>query len=655
MKNIKIFFLFISFVALLLGFVSCGAPLTFSEFKNLTSKNTIAGNPLTAVSEKLTDKICSVISRCHDISMAQCKEGLLNVPGFGTPLKLPSNYSTLAEILSAEQLNLLAINASTENSCYQSIEQLSCSNPAVKNAYNSLTKDPLADSVNLVSGETCGKILVSSTSYSCDSKVFVTNAVNTSLAPFTTVQNTNYSISPALPNGLTLDAKTGMISGSPALTTPMTTYTISASTPNGVIQNSIQIKTADGYVVNDLSDDSNAGGTVCKTATSGNCSLRAAIEASIASNTSKVILLPPGTIQLSSKTSLNISQGLEIYGDCQKKTVIDGIQATRIFYVTAGPTTLDHLDIENGLTINDPGAGITIDAETTTITTNLTNLKVSNNKIDTCTSGFCDGAGIHAFGTSDSIQAIVNLSNSEISNNVNFNGNFGAGMGLWFNTQANINNCTFSENQNNSYGGGLSSRSGGLVITNTLFYKNSSGGEGGGLYVDHQAYINPTLTNVTFDSNSADTGGGIYLGGMSMTINNSTFANNTTVSQWYAGAIATMGQQITVQNTIFANNTSNGVLAHCAGNGNKILVSGGNNLSDSTADDCNLTTATDLVQQNADLLSLQDNGGATKTMALLSVSPAINKGNPNTCSSVDQRNFPRLNDGKCDIGSFEFY
>ena len=55
-----------------------------------------------------------------------------------------------------------------------------------------------------------------------------------------------------------------------------------------------------------------------------------------------------------------------------------------------------------------------------------------------------------------------------------------------------------------------------------------------------------------------------------------------------------------------------------------------------------------------------DNGGPTKTHALLINSPAFNAGNPalpgsggNACAAADQRGNPRILWAPCDIGAFE--
>jgi hypothetical protein len=61
--------------------------------------------------------------------------------------------------------------------------------------------------------------------------------------------------------------------------------------------------------------------------------------------------------------------------------------------------------------------------------------------------------------------------------------------------------------------------------------------------------------------------------------------------------------------------------------------------------------ATDLLNVNPRLGSLQDNGGPTKTMALLAGSPALNAGNPNQLGTADQRGVMRS--GGVNIGAYQ--
>ena len=67
----------------------------------------------------------------------------------------------------------------------------------------------------------------------------------------------------------------------------------------------------------------------------------------------------------------------------------------------------------------------------------------------------------------------------------------------------------------------------------------------------------------------------------------------------------------------------------------------------------------DILNRNPLLGPLQDNGGSTDTHALLSRSPAIDKGTNAGCPRTDQRGKVRPMDGDgkgkavCDVGSFE--
>jgi len=76
-----------------------------------------------------------------------------------------------------------------------------------------------------------------------------------------------------------------------------------------------------------------------------------------------------------------------------------------------------------------------------------------------------------------------------------------------------------------------------------------------------------------------------------------------------------------------------------------------------------ITGPGDLNNTDPLLGSLQNNGGPTQTMALLSGSPAIDVGNPAGCTDglghslkTDQRGMPRPDPedkGGCDMGAYE--
>src|SRR5262249_45247804 len=132
--------------------------------------------------------------------------------------------------------------------------------------------------------------------------------------------------------------------------------------------------------------------------------------------------------------------------------------------------------------------------------------------------------------------------------------------------------------------------------------------------------------------------------------------NNSTIS---ANSVGFSGA-VTASNTIFAGNTQGGASSDCGGT----LTSGGYNLIQSTSGFCIITGTTtgNILNQNARLGLLGDNGGPTQTHALALGSPAIDTGNPiatgsggRACTISDQRGVarPLSAGGRCDIGVVE--
>jgi hypothetical protein len=140
---------------------------------------------------------------------------------------------------------------------------------------------------------------------------------------------------------------------------------------------------------------------------------------------------------------------------------------------------------------------------------------------------------------------------------------------------------------------------------------------------------------------------------------NSTIATNTvsssdrTGSQLYAGNRHPSGGSgratIQLSNTIISGDGSTpNLFADIDGT----FVSQGHNLS-SDAGGGFLTGPGDLTNTDPRLGPLQNNGGPTPTMALLSGSPAINAGGNTGAPDTDQRGFARIVGGTIDIGAFE--
>ncbi|HEY9850796.1 MAG TPA: choice-of-anchor Q domain-containing protein [Leptolyngbyaceae cyanobacterium] len=222
-------------------------------------------------------------------------------------------------------------------------------------------------------------------------------------------------------------------------------------------------------------------------------------------------------------------------------------------------------------------------------------------------------------------------------------------------SEVTVDNSIFFNNTSTYRGGAIhNSNSSTLKVTNTTFDNNVSSSFAGGGAISNSG--NLTLINSTISNNSAfpfiGGGGGIANNG-TITLNNSTIAKNYNDNS--GGGIYNTGKVIASHTIIADNNTDSGSSPDFDGT----LESKGYNLignKDGVNIIGNLTG--NILNQSAKLDSLKDNGGLTRTMALLVSSPAINAGDPNFNSPnllYDQRGvgFDRVLHNRIDIGAFE--
>lgn len=205
------------------------------------------------------------------------------------------------------------------------------------------------------------------------------------------------------------------------------------------------------------------------------------------------------------------------------------------------------------------------------------------------------------------------------------------------------------------YGGAVVAYDGTLAIRRSLFSDNQVIGvvaEGGALWVGNDTRIEDS----TFTGNDAVTGGAIHVFASSATasVRGTTIARNSATSG--GGIVETYGS-VEIGSSIIALNTAGPIGSDCHGS----FSSAGSNLIGS-GDGCDGFTqavAHDKVGSNEARINpklgrLANNGGPTKTLALLKGSPAINAARAAPCDTArDQRGVKRPQGGKCDIGAFE--
>ena len=304
----------------------------------------------------------------------------------------------------------------------------------------------------------------------------------------------------------------------------------------------------------------------------------------------------------------------------------------RVFEVS-NYLNLDNIVITGGST-TAVGGGIYIKQNATA---SLFNTTVKNNSAG-------GGGGIFNDG-------LMVLLNSTVADNKAI-GSGSVGGGIWNYRQAILLGTTIKNNSASS-GGGVCN-DGTLTISNSTIYNNTVQNFGGG--IDHRSGT-LSLINSTMSGNYGYYSGGIDANDGVVNIFNSTITNNTSTAD-YNGAAGGINNtnpsggraSLNLKNTIVAGNM--GANPNILGS----INSNNNNLIDG----------------DAKLGLLQDNGNGIFTHALLSGSPAINAGNNaliatdifdididgNDSETIpfDNRGsgYTRISGGTVDIGAFEF-
>jgi CSLREA domain-containing protein len=406
------------------------------------------------------------------------------------------------------------------------------------------------------------------------------------------------------------------------------------------------------------------------------CTLREAIQAANQTSSDSVIIfdIPTTdsgysngvwTITLSDPLPpLNTSSGsrnLSINGPGADKLTISGGNAYRIFNVTTtGTVNFSGLTITRGsVPGGTSGGGIN---NTTTGTVNITNCTISGNF---AAAGGGDSAG---GGINNGSSGTVNITNSTVSGNAagdggGINNNIGivnvsgstvsgnsakGGIGALSGGTGDgggINNYTGKVNVTNSTlagnftvdigggdvsGGGISVIGGEVNVSNSTLTGNSANANGGSIYVAGGTVV---VTNCTLAANSAASGGGIFNKSI-VYVSNSTLTGNGAT---HGGGVDDVSPgSATIKSSIIALNEA------ITPDVNGAFASAGFNLIGKTDGSVGFSTATDQtgtiaspLDPKLDPKGLQNNGGPTQTVALLSGSPVIDKGSSTTIAGGD--------------------
>ena len=394
---------------------------------------------------------------------------------------------------------------------------------------------------------------------------------------------------------------------------------------------------------------------------------------------------------------------------CNEASLQNAISSTSpggtITFSCSGTITLtSQLVIDKDLTLDGSGQTVTLDGQNSTrIMTTTTGINLTINSLTFFRGYVWSGAGINNSGH-------LTINNSTFSNNIAGSGGVNYGGGIYNTGTLNVNNSTFTNNSSGTDGGGIYSNSGSTTITNSTFSANSgntstvsnygtmtvsnstiSNNSSSGLFNEGNMTVNDStisnnsylagsgifnegnlivnnstisgnsatengggvwnyrlgkinITNSTISGNSAGyAGGGIYNKSPDFNLVNTTVTNNT--AGFSGGGIYHLENSVSLKSSLLSNNTPQNCLGAQTDQGyNLEYTSGGG------ANTCGFTNNAVSADPLLDPAGLQNNGGLTKTIALLSGSPASSKG---SCSpgSTDQRGIPRKN--PCDIGAYE--
>ncbi|HLO48479.1 MAG TPA: DUF4347 domain-containing protein, partial [Kamptonema sp.] len=391
----------------------------------------------------------------------------------------------------------------------------------------------------------------------------------------------------------------------------------------------------------------------------GKTSLRAAVMEANSDPWFSWISLPAGTYTLTippdatpddaADGDLDILKwtGLQIEGAGAGATIIDANYLDRAFHllpIVNNNVYIADITIRNGKASNNNGGGGILMEDNSSLT--IIDSVLSNNT----TSGNTGGGAIRNLGGE------LRIASSTLTGNTATNTTGTGGAIRQEDGFVSLFRSTLDGNSANQSGGGIRINNGTADISDSTFSDNKAiAGNGGAISIINTSVQAVNVVNSTFSGNTANSpsgdGGAIQINDGLLNLANSTLTLNSATNG--GGIRVISGGLAYVRNTLIAGNTA---ITNPDVSGSFIINA--NNYTGSTG---------------AWLGPLQDNGGPTKTHALLPGSPAINAGNnADVPADVDDLDFdsdynepipfdqqsgssyPRIAGGTVDIGAFEY-
>ncbi len=422
--------------------------------------------------------------------------------------------------------------------------------------------------------------------------------------------------------------------------------------------------------------------TVTSTADAGAGSLRSTIDSAAAGDTIILDGSLSGAIFTLTTGELVLDKDLLIVGLGGSNTAINANGVSRIFRVDSGVTAE-----VRGYTLALGFAGGTGEGANGGGIYNAGNLELNDVKLLGCTADSLGGA-IYSSGNLSASTTVIKNGFAQKGGGVYAAGGFlglfdfkvedntaPQGGGLWLEgSTATLTEGLIGRNEALLDGGGLYAAAGSCTASRISFSNNSAGGNGGAAY----ALVDLVVSRSTFAENDAiGDGGGVYTAsGAGLSVENSTWSGNSAGGN---GGAAHISSEILCRSNTVTDNTAaldgggfflvstfvlrvidNSILsgnrvdtlADDIANASTIFTSAYNLYG--VIDDGSFSAGTgDLIGAPAMLGPLANNGGETRTHALLCGSAAINAANPGLASTLDQRRLPRMVDGRSDIGALE--